>query len=71
MLLKKSPWLADEAGIVAVVDVDVPDETPGGSEARPTASADWISLVETLENESLRGRCDDRNDLSRTKAVLQ
>jgi len=43
--LKKSLAFADEARVVAVVDVEVADETTGRADGRPSATAGGIVLV--------------------------
>ena len=47
-LLNFSPRLADEPGIVTVVEEEVADETAGGSDLDPTASRALITLVDAL-----------------------
>jgi len=45
-LSEKPRWLADEAEIVALLDIDMPDDAPSGSEiAQPRPHR--ISLVKT------------------------
>ena len=50
-LLNFSPRLADEPGIVTVVEEEVADETSGGSDLDPTSSRASITLVDALPGE--------------------
>jgi hypothetical protein len=54
-LLKKSPAFADEARIVAVVDVDLSDEAAGGADCCPSATAGGVILVVSLPREFCGG----------------
>jgi hypothetical protein len=50
-LLKKSLRLADEAGFVAAVDVEVADEASGGADFDPAPATDGIGFVVALPGE--------------------
>ncbi|GHE78026.1 hypothetical protein GCM10019059_41120 [Camelimonas fluminis] len=53
--MANSSAFADEARIVAVVDVEVPDEAAGGTDGGPTATASGTILVLSFPRELRAG----------------
>ena len=50
-LLKNSPRLADDAGVIAHVEGEVSDEAAGGAGFDPSAAGALIALVDALRGE--------------------
>ena len=54
-VLKKSVAFAHEAGIVSVVDIDMPDKASSGAKCCPSATTDRVILVLSFPRELRTG----------------